>query len=43
MEHLPVCLASGESDVVHWALVLVHDLAVAGSDQEVAGMETHLT
>ena len=37
MEHLPVCLASGETDVVHWGLVLLHDLAVAGSDQDVAG------
>ncbi|XP_072025162.1 uncharacterized protein [Amphiura filiformis] len=37
MEHLPVCLASGEPDIVHWGLVLVHDLAVAGSDQDVAG------
>ena len=37
MEHLPVCLASGEADVVHWGLVLLHDLAVAGSDQDVAG------
>nr|XP_054765634.1 uncharacterized protein LOC129272528 [Lytechinus pictus] len=28
--HLPTCLASGNKDVVHWALVLVHDLAMMG-------------
>ncbi|XP_071492443.1 uncharacterized protein [Diadema antillarum] len=28
--HFPTCLASGNRDVVHWALVLVHDLAVLG-------------
>lgn len=28
--HLPTCLASGNKDVVHWALVLVHDLAMKG-------------
>ncbi|XP_030841407.1 uncharacterized protein LOC591592 isoform X2 [Strongylocentrotus purpuratus] len=30
ISHLPTCLASGNKDVVHWALVLVHDLAMMG-------------
>ncbi|XP_035674331.1 uncharacterized protein LOC118414406 [Branchiostoma floridae] len=29
-ERLSVCLSSGDKDVVHWALVLTHDLAMIG-------------
>ena len=37
MQHIPVCLSSGEPEVVHWGMVLLHDLAVSGSEQEIAG------
>ena len=30
MKRLSVCLASGNSDLVYWSLVLVHDLAMTG-------------
>ena len=26
---LPICLASGDSDIVHWAVVLLHDLLLS--------------
>ena len=26
---LPVCLASGDNDIVHWAVVLLHDLILS--------------
>ena len=30
IKRLSVCLASGDSDLVYWSLVLVHDLAMMG-------------
>ena len=30
VERLPVCFASGDREVVHWAVVLTHDLAILG-------------
>ncbi|XP_033109780.1 uncharacterized protein LOC117111027 isoform X2 [Anneissia japonica] len=30
IERIPVCLASGEKEVIHWSLVLVHDIAMIG-------------
>ena len=26
---LPVCLASGDTDIVHWSVVLLHDLVLS--------------
>ena len=26
---LPVCLASGDNDIVHWSVVLLHDLVLS--------------
>ncbi|XP_070540296.1 uncharacterized protein [Ptychodera flava] len=30
LSRIPICLSSGDKDVVHWALVLTHDLAMIG-------------
>lgn len=29
LARLPVCLASGDNDIVHWAVVLLHDLILS--------------
>jgi hypothetical protein len=31
-ERLGICIGSGDVDVAHWAIVLVHDLAMLGED-----------
>ena len=29
LARMPVCLASGDNDIVHWAVVLLHDLILS--------------